>query len=99
MIEFINGSDEQYDELKDSLNDHLCHVYKNCCFPLCCSKTIGRIGFEKDDKSYILYIDKEITCSGNNVPDLFMNWLSNGYLRFLDFTDMKEFLKSLICLY
>ena len=48
MKEFVNGSDEQYAMLKESLNDHLCHVYKNCSYPQGCSKTTGRIGFEKE---------------------------------------------------
>lgn len=99
MREFVNGSDQQYAMLKDSLSDHLCHVYNNCSYPQCCSKSTGRIGFEKEGETYALFIDKGITCSRNNVPSLFLEWLSTGTLRFLDFTDMKEFLKSLRCLY
>ena len=62
-------------------------------------KSTGRIGFEKEGETYALFIDKGITCSRNNAPALFLEWLSNGTLRFLDFTDMKEFLRSLRCLY
>lgn len=99
MKEFVNGTDEQYALLKESLNDHLCHVYPNCAYPLCCSKPNGRIGFEKEDDVYALFIDKDVTCSRSDVPPLFLEWLSSGTLRFLDFTDMKEFLRSLKCLY
>ena len=99
MKEFVNGSDEQYAMLKESLNDHLCHVYKNCSYPQCCSKTTGRIGFETEGDTYALFIDMGITCSRTNAPPLFKEWLSTGTLRFLDFTDMKEFLRSLSVLY
>ncbi|MCI5509603.1 MAG: hypothetical protein MR436_04000 [Eubacterium sp.] len=99
MREFVNGTDLQYTMLKEMLSDHQCHVYPNCTFPDCCSKSNGRIGFEKEENTYALFIDKGITCSGRNAPALFLEWLSTGTLRFLDFTDMKEFLKSLRCLY
>lgn len=99
MKEFVFGSDYQFSILKESLNDHLCHVYKNCSFPSCCSKSNGRIGFEKEMDTYALFIDKGITCSRNNAPALFQQWLLEGTLRFLDYTDLKEFLRSLRCLY
>ena len=99
MKEFVYGSDEQYAMLKDSLNDYLCHVYKNCSYPQCCSKSSGRIGFEKEQDTYALFIDKGVTCYRADAPALFLQWLSVGTLRFLDFNDMKEFLKSLKCLY
>ena len=99
MREFVNGTDQQYEMLKKSLNDHLCHVYKNCLFPRGCSSQKGRIGFEKEGDTYALFIDKEISYTLNNAPALFLEWLSSGTLRFLDFTDMKEFLRSLKCLY
>lgn len=99
MKEFVYGSDQQYAMLKESLNDHLCHVYKNCVYPQGCSKPGGRIGFEKEGDTYALFIDRGITCSRKNAPSLFLEWLSSGTLRFLDYTDMKEFLRSLRCLY
>lgn len=99
MKEFVYGTDLQYTMLKDSLSDHLCHVYPNCALPDCCNKSSSRIGFEMEENTFAVYIDKGITCSSGNVPALFLEWLSTGTLRFLDFTDMKEFLKSLTCLY
>lgn len=99
MKEFVNGSDQQYALLKDSLEDHLCHVYKNCAFPPGCSRPTGRIGFEKESDTYALFIDKGITYIGGNAPSLFREWLAAGTLRFLEYTDMKEFLRSLRCLY
>ena len=99
MIEFVNGTDRQFQMLRESLEDHMCHVYKNCSFPPCCSRPSGRIGFEKEGDTYALFIDKGITCSGRSAPELFVEWLAAGTLRFLEFTDMKEFLRSLKCLY
>ena len=99
MIDFVFGTNQQYEDLKELLNDHLCHVYKNCSFPACCSRSSGRIGFEKEGDTYALFIDKGITCLNPNAPELFRNWLEEGTLRFLDYTDMKEFLRSLQCLY
>ena len=99
MREFVNGTDQQYAMLKESLNDHMCHVYKKCVYPPGCSKSEGRIGFEKEGDTYALFIDKGIKYSKNNASALFLDWLASGTLRFLDFTDMKEFLLSLKCLY
>jgi len=99
MIDFVYGTDQQYEGLKVMLNDHLCHVFNNCSFPACCSRTSGRMGFEKEGDTYALYIDKGIVCSNANAPQLFRDWLGEGTLRFLDFTDLKEFLRSLHCLY
>lgn len=99
MREFVYGTDEQYNMLKDMLNDNLCHVYYNCAFPACCSVPTGRIGFEKEGKTYAMFVDRGMACSHSNAPDLFRELLSTGTLRFLDFTDMKEFIKSLKCLY
>ncbi len=97
--EFVYGSDYKYDLLKESLQDHMCHVYKSCAYPLGCSRACGRIGFEKEEETYALFIDKGITYSGNKAPELFREWLASGTLRFLDFTDMKEFFRRLKCLY
>lgn len=99
MKEFVYGTDHQYELLKESLEDHLCHVYSSCYLPGNCSKEITRIGFEKEENTYALFIDKGISCSSNHAPALFMDWLAVGTIRFLDFTDMKEFLRSLKCLY
>lgn len=99
MIDFVYGTEQQYESLKVMLEDQLCHVFRNCSFPSCCSTTGGRMGFEKEGDTYALYIDKGITCSNLNAPELFRDWLTAGTLRFLDFTDMKEFLRSLRCLY
>ena len=97
MKEFVFGSDKQYDILKKSLNDGLCHVYE-CVFPPRFSRRSGRLGFEKDDVSYILYIDKGMRCSGKP-PQLLKSWLEEGSLRFLDYSDMKSFVKGCAFLY
>jgi hypothetical protein len=99
MKEFVYGTDQQYELLEESLNDHLCHVYDPCVFPASFSNSTGRIGFEKENDTYALFVDKGITCSQNNTSQLFRDWLAVGTLRFLDFADMKEFLRSLRWLY
>ena len=99
MREFVYGTDQQYEMRKASLNDHMCHVYGHCIFPGCFNKNAGRIGFEKEGDTYALFIDKGIACSRRNAPQLLRDWLAAGTLRFLDFTDMKVFLRSLKCLY
>ena len=97
MKEFVFGSEKEYKALKSSLNDGLCHVY-DCAFPTAFGREGGRIGFEKDGISYILYVDKglrrPVRASG-----LLKSWLENGSLRFLDFSDMKSFIKDLAFLY
>ena len=98
MREFVYGSDMQYGVLKDSLEDNLCHVY-NCSFPPGCKPSRGRIGFEKENETYALFIDKGIQYSRSYAPSLFKEWLEQGTLRFLDFTDMVEYLRSLNSLY
>ena len=99
MQEFVNGTDAQYAQLKASLEDHMCHVYRNCNLPQGCSPATARLGFEKEGNTYALFIDRNVTCSKRNAPELFQQWLSSGTLRFLDYSDMKEFLRSLNCLY
>lgn len=99
MKEFVYGTDYQYNLLKEELEDHMCHVYSHCRLPECCSKKMTRIGFEKEENTYALFIDKGITCNSNRVSDLFCEWLSVGTIKFLDFTDMKEFLTGLKDLY
>lgn len=99
MKEFVYGTDYQYELLKESLEDRRCHVYLNCNLPQGCNKDIARIGFEKEKNAYALFIDRGICCSSDRAPALFKDWLAAGTVRFLDFTDMKEFLRSLKCLY
>ena len=99
MKEFVYGSDFQYEVLKSSLNDRLCHVYNNCSYPPNCNVERGRLGFEKENDTYALFIDKGVICSRIDAPQLFKDWLAAGVLRFLEFTDLKEFLRSLRILY
>lgn len=101
MKEFVFGSDDQYASLRQSLEDNMCHVYRNCAYPSCCSRNAGRIGFEKEREGslYALYIDKGVSCQGRGIPPLFYEWLNMGTLRFADFNSMVDFLRSLRCLY
>ncbi|MGN0437785.1 MAG: hypothetical protein ACI4F4_04620 [Lachnospiraceae bacterium] len=97
MREFVFGTDSQYDMLKNLLEDHLCHVYR-CTLPSGCSVQNGRIGFEKDQNFYYLYIDKGITYNRSSEHG-FIEWLSQGTLIFNDFNDVKVLLKSFRTLY
>lgn len=102
MREFVEGNDAQFEDLKEKLQDGLCHVFKNCKLPACCNKQICRIGFEKDNGAYTLLIDIGITCSkmkGGISLIQFKQLLSTGEFKFLDFNDLKVFLKSLSFLY
>ncbi len=102
MREFVYGSDTQFNDLKRSLQDGRCHVYNNCKMPPCCGGKCCRIGFEMGNGVYTLLIDYGITCSkfSNTLTMIqFKQWLSDGELKFLDFNDLKVFLKSLSFLY
>lgn len=98
MKEFVCGTDKQFAVLKEMLQDHRCHVFR-CKLPDCCSKSHCRIGFEKEGDTFVILIDKGITCKGKVKNNSFKEWLSIGTLRFLDFTDLKVFFKNLNSLY
>ncbi len=98
MREFVYGTDEQYNMLKNTLGDGMCHVYQNCVMPPCCNSPTARIGFEKEGETYAIFIDKGMTCSPA-APGLFKEWIREGTLRFMDYTDMKSFLRSLTSLF
>lgn len=95
MQEFVYGSQQKFDLLKECLKDNMCHVYNNCAFPQSFSRSRGRIGFEYDGLFYILYIDKGINCPRAINGSLLKSWLDKGTLKFIDFNDIKEFLESL----
>jgi hypothetical protein len=102
MRKFVEWNNAQFNDLKRKLQDGLCHVFKNCELPACCSKRTCRIGFEKDNGAYTLLIDSGITCSktkGGIQLAQFKQLLSAGELIFIDFNDLKVFLKSLGFLY
>ena len=101
MREFVYGTDRQYELLKSSLEDGLCHVYPRCSLPASFSRTGCRIGFEhsRANNGYILYIDKGITCSHPRASADLKQWLSAGMVTYLDFNDLKEFLTGLKYLY
>ena len=102
MQEFVHGTDEQFKNLKEMLNDNMLHIYKNCRLPQCCSRSATRLGFEKSNGMYLFYVDSGITCStskkGNTITQ-FKQLLSNGEIAFLDFNDLKTFIKALSILY
>ncbi|MBQ8642512.1 MAG: hypothetical protein IJ480_09880 [Clostridia bacterium] len=104
MIEFVNGTREQYDMLEEMLEDGQCHVYLQCLLPPGCNPSVCRIGFEKNigpnsSVTYSVFIDKDIQYTGRNVPQLFRTWLKNGVLQFLDFPDIEQFFGKMKVLY
>lgn len=100
MREFVVGTDEQFQMLKDSLADNRCHVFR-CVLPSSFNMTNCRIGFEKEETTngYVIYIDKGLACNSAGTFPLFNDWLREGTLRFMDFNDIKSFLKKLSFLY
>lgn len=99
MREFVEGNDNQYMMLKNSLNDNRCHVYR-CVLPASFNRTNCRIGFEKErtTNGYALYIDKGLEFYNCAFP-LFNEWLRTGTIRFMDFNDVKTFLRKLNFIY
>ena len=98
MYQFVSYSDAEFDELGRSLEDNRCHVYPECTLPDCCSRRSARMGFEKDCNGfYILYIDMNIHADTQQQD--FLMLLENGELRFLNFSDMVDFLRSLAPLF
>ncbi len=99
MKNFVFGTDEYFESIKDVLEDGLCHVYY-CKFPSSFSKEEGRIGFEWESRTntYAVYIDKGISCS-KHTSYIYKAWLENGIVRFLDFYDVQCFFRKMKFLY
>lgn len=94
MREFAFGTDQQFEELDQLLQDNQCHVYNGCCLPKCCTPRTARIGFEQNCSGhYILYVDKGI-CAETDHSD-FKNFIENGEIRFICIDDMICFLRGL----
>ncbi len=94
MREFAFGTDEQFAELYQLLQDNQCHVYKGCSLPECCSTKRARLGFEQNCAGqYILYIDKGIHAETEHSD--FKKLIENGEIRFDRMDDMIRFLRGL----
>lgn len=93
MKEFAYGTQAQFDNLEQLLSDGQCHVYHNCILPEGCTPKTTRLGFEKQGDVYILYIDKNISCTIDN-PE-FRQLLERGETKFICLEDMISFLHSL----
>lgn len=94
MREFAFGTDEQFEELDQLLQDNQCHVYNGCRLPDCCTPKTARIGFEKNcNGHYILYIDKGIYAETDHSD--FKNFIEKGEIRFICLDDMICFLRGL----
>ena len=106
MKEFVLGTDAQYEMLKQSLNDDRCHTVRENMggndLEVVCSDTFRRLY-----KFLILYgkdgspDDSRVARHGRDpaASRLLKSWLKAGTLKFLDYTDMKVFLRSLTYLY
>ena len=53
MKEFAFGSDVQFENFDQMLQDNQCHVYNGCVLPEGCIPKNARIGFEKNTKGHI----------------------------------------------
>ena len=105
MTRFIYKSDDDYKALKAALEDNCLRKYKNVQLPAGFNVPTCNIGIEKytyDNNSYVLSIDFGITCNTailHNSHPLFEKLLKKGELYFLDFNDLKVFLRSLSSIY
>ena len=94
MKEFAFGSDVQFENFDQMLQDNQCHVYNGCVLPEGCIPKNARIGFEKNTKGhYIMYIDKGITSETGNTD--FNSFIEKGEIRFICCDDMVSFLRGL----
>lgn len=102
MKRFVEGNDAFFNQIKKKVHGDVCYAFRNCELPACCNKRKCRIGIEKSHGAYVLMIDAGISCRkkrGGIELTLFKQFLSDGQLIFLDFNDVKEFLRSLSFLY
>lgn len=93
MREFVYGSDAQFSMLDQQLNDGMCHVFSECRLPDFCTPRQARLGFEKGQDGYVMYIDKGVQADGRNRD--FKQLLERGEVRFICLEDMVEFFRSL----
>lgn len=102
MHRFINADNLWYKQFKSELEDGYQRVFRNCSLPYCCSRTGVTIAVQKDHYLYRLSINGGVTCNTDvknlNVK-LFKQLLKYGEIMFLDFNDLKMFLKGLRILY
>lgn len=93
MREFAFGTDNQYSWLDNLISDGQCHVFNNCVLPESCTPDHSRIGFEKADAIYIVYIDRGVATTSDDQN--FIRFLQNGETKFTCLEDMMEFFRSL----
>ena len=93
MREFVFGTEYQYNWLDNLISDGQCHVFNNCVLPSSCTPDHSRLGFEKADSVYIVYIDRGITTTADDQS--FIHFLQNGETKFTCMEDMVEFFRSL----
>ena len=93
MREFVFGTKHQYNWLDNLISDGQCHVFNNCVLPSSCTPDHSRLGFEKADSVYIVYIDRGITTTTDD--QCFIHFLQNGETKFTCLEDMVEFFRSL----
>lgn len=93
MKEFVFGTREQFAQLDRLLSDGQCHVYRGCALPAGCTPQSTRLGFEKRDGAYAMYIDKGITCTAEHPG--FARLLERGEAQFAGLGEMTAFLSSL----
>ena len=93
MREFVFGTENQYNWLDNLISDGQCHVFNNCVLPESCTPNHSRIGFEKTEAIYIVYIDRGVATTADDQN--FVRFLQNGETKFTCLEDMMEFFHSL----
>ena len=93
MKEFAFGTEEQYNWLENLISDGQCHVFNNCVLPSSCTPDHARLGFDKLESVYAVYIDHGVTTTAED-PN-FARFLQDGETKFMSMEDMSEFFHSL----
>ena len=93
MKEFAFGTPQQFQWLDNLLQDGQCHVFR-VALPHSCAPDHARLGFEKSDDCYRIYIDYSITTSDTTNQD-FVFLLQHGQASFTSLDTLITFLHSL----
>lgn len=89
MRRFSQSTKEDYEELDMILSDGQLHVFNNRELPVGCNPRKTRIGFEKEEGIYTLYVDTGVETNINNED--FVLLLRNGELKFVGIDDLMSF--------
>ena len=97
MRRFIDGNEQQYDWLRDQIQG-MRYTFNDVSLPNTCTPNTCRMSFEfTPANGYKVYIDNNIIYTGQN--ESYRRFLSSGEASFENYEALKQFLRSLNCLY